>query len=204
MMSRRTILKLVALLPWGGAAIAKVLAKAPLSPRPAFAPYLPAEFPKWDRAIDGLSCPFQWTRNLERSRLPADMAVPRAGQVWEAVHDCEVAYRVMIDPVTPPSTSKRVLYEELLARAGGLAPLRRGERIRILGVDDPRKPLRVDFQPVRYQELQQAIVPEDVWMRAGYRGYELSLKSARTIADFAQEPGQTYFNRAFRLVEDTA
>lgn len=87
---------------------------------------------------------------------------------------------------------------------GGIAHLRQGERIRVLGVDDARKPLRVTFQPVRYEELHEGIVPEDIRSAPGYLGYELSAKTARTIADFQKGQCPTYFNEVFRLVEDAA
>jgi hypothetical protein len=69
-------------------------------------------------------------------------------------------------------------------------------------VDDPSKPLRVTFQPIRYQELHAGTVPEDIRKPPGYFGYEMSLKSAKTLADFVKEAGQAYFNEAFGLVED--
>ncbi|MGO8927498.1 MAG: hypothetical protein ACLQU3_11480 [Limisphaerales bacterium] len=200
MMSRRTLLKLVALLPWAGPAIAKALANSQYRPGPVHAPYLPAAFPKWNRVIDGLSDAGKWALDIERSRLPDDIAVPRAGQVWATVRDCQVSFRVSISHQVSAADSARFLQD--FARLFGVARLRRGERVRILGVDDPNKPLRVTFQPVRCQDLQESIVPEDVRRSRGYVGHELSLKTAKTLPDLGKEPFQTYFNEAFRLVED--
>ena len=200
MMSRRTLLKLVALLPWAGPAIAKALANSQTHPARVYAPFLPAEFPKWNRAIDGLSDTGKWALDLDRSWLPEDIVVPRAGQVWTTIRDCQVAFRISIDDHGPQTDPMSFLHD--FARLFGSAQLRLGDRIRILEVDDPNKPLRVTFQPVRYQELQEDIVPEDIRRTPGYRGYELSVKTAKTIADFGAEPCQTYFNEAFGLAED--
>jgi hypothetical protein len=83
----------------------------------------------------------------------------------------------------------------------GEAKLRRGERVRILPVEDP-KPVCVSFLPVRYEELHQDIVPEEVRKLPCYQGYMLQLKTAKTVPDFAKGNSQTYFTEAFRLVED--
>ena len=201
-MSRRTLLKLVALLPWAGLAIAKVLAKSQYRPGPVYAPYLPAEFPTWNRAIDGLSDAGKWALDIERSRLPDDIVVPRAGQVWTTVRDCQASFRAIVDHQVTQADPARLLQD--FARLFGVAHLRQGERVRILGVDDPSKPLSVTFQPICYQELQESLVPEDMRKSPGYIGYEMSLKSAKTLADFAEEPGQAYFSEAFRLVVGAA
>ena len=200
MMSRRTLLKLVALLPWAGPAIAKALAKSHYRPGPVCTFYLPAEFPKWNRAIDGLADVGKWALDIERSRLPEDMLFPHEGQVWEAVRDCQVSFHASIDFQVSQADPAKLLHD--FARQFGNAYLRQGERIRILGLDDPNKPLRVTFQPVRYQELHDGIVPQDVRQTPGYLGYELWARTAKTVADFGQEPCQTYFSEAFGLVED--
>jgi hypothetical protein len=92
-MTRRTLLKLLVLLPLVGPGIAKALAKSGLKPARRFTPYLPAEFPKWNRAVDGLEEAGSWVLKLERSRLPQNVLFPQVGQVWEAVRDCEVQFR---------------------------------------------------------------------------------------------------------------
>ncbi len=84
----------------------------------------------------------------------------------------------------------------------GLAQLQRGERVRILEVGP--KPIVVDFRPLRYHELHESIVPEETRRKPGYQGYTLRVKTAKTIADFREEICKTYFNEAFRLVEDVA
>ncbi len=202
MMSRRTLLKLVALLPWAGPLIAKALAKSSFPSKRVYAPYLPTTFPEWNRAIDGLSDAGKWAMDIERSRLPAGLVLPRVGQIWVAVRDCQVAFRASFDyhaAQADPATAFRDF-----ARVFGSAQLREGERIRVLGVDDPNQPLRVTFQPIRYKELDEHIVPEDTRKSPGYCGYELSAKTARTIGDFGKQACSTYFNEAFRLVEDAA
>ena len=55
--------------------------------------------------------------------------------------------------------------------------------------------------PLRYDELHEYIVPEETRQLAGYEGYTLSVKTARTISDFGKGPCHTYFNEDFRLVE---
>jgi hypothetical protein len=203
-MNRRTLLKFVALFPLVGPTIAKALVKPDLKPALSYRPYIPSFFPKWDKAVDGLEEAGKWAIELERARLPSGMVAPRVGQVWETVRDCEVGLR-------PHFVSREHYMAETKQAAAatwrlmmlcGLARLRQGEKIRIVGLDDEKKPLHVTFQPVRYNELHAGIVPEDVRQAPEYAGYELSVKTAKTMADFAKRASQTYFNEAFRLVED--
>lgn len=234
-MTRRTLLKLAVLLPLVGPGIAKVLTKPKLKPAPGYAPYLPAGFPKWNQTIDGLEDAGSWVLSIERSRLPQDMMFPQVGQVWEAVGDCDVGFRANITfrqpqpgatgvpkgvapvqgPVVDPAGSLGCMMPsagQLLARPHrpvffpfGGAQLTRGERVRITSVDGP-PPIFVHFQPLRYHELQAAIVPEDLRKLPGYSGYVLSLKTARTISDFAlaKKIRQTWFIEAFKLVKGVA
>ena len=195
-MTRRTLLKLVALLPWAGPAVAKALAKFQVPLGPVYSPYLPAEFPKWNPAVDGLSDVGKWALDIERSRLPRDMVFPRVGQVWVAVRDCQVDLRVSIEQ--PKSAAAPATLLQYFARLFSVAHLDQGERVRVVELDHPDKPLSVTFQPVRYLELQDGIVPEDTRQSPGYSGYALSLRTARTISCFGKEPCQTYFNEAFR------
>ena len=44
---------------------------------------IPKHFPKWDKITDGPGDAGLWALDCERSRLPADMVVPRTGQIWE-------------------------------------------------------------------------------------------------------------------------
>jgi len=204
-MNRRTLLKFVALFPLVGPTIAKALVKPDLKPALSYGPYIPSFFPKWDKAVDGLEEAGKWAIELERARLPSGMVTPRVGQVWETVRDCEVGLRSHFasrERHMPETKQTAAATWRLMMMMGGKTLLRQGERIRILGLDDEKKPLHVTFQPVRYSELHAGIVPEDVRQAPEYAGYELSVKTAKTIADFAKGVSQTYFNEAFRLVED--
>ncbi len=139
--------------------------------------------PKWDRGIDGPEDAWKWAADYERSLLPGDIIFPHAGQIWEAVRDCEVNFIALIPKTILP---------------GGRTRLEERERVRIL-TDDP-KPIHVTFQPVRYHELHPSIVPQDIRNRPGYLYYWLSLRIARTPSCLHEEPG--FFHEIFRLVED--
>lgn len=133
------------------------------------------------------------------------MVFPRVGQVWETLRDCDVTFRPWFPTMQNEigSTGKvRPVPLPLQWRLGLRARLQKGEGIRIIRFDDNNKPLRITFQPLRYAELQAQIVPEDIRQVPGYAGYELSVKTAKTMADFGKDAPQTYFNEAFRLVRD--
>jgi hypothetical protein len=205
MITRRTLLKFFALVPLVGPAIAKAVIKAETKPSLVRGPYLPAWFPKWDRAVDGLESAGKWSVEIKRSWLPCGMVVPRVGQIWETLQECEVAFRpCFAHGQTEIGAAGKMRYDPVLFRflVGGKTRLQSGEAIRIIGLDDNEKPLRVSFHPLRYVELHAQNVPEDIRRVPGYEGYELSVKSAKTIADFGKEDCRTYFNEAFRLVED--
>jgi len=204
-MNRRTLLKVLGLFPLIGPALAKALAKFDLKPPLRSGPYLPAFFPQWDKAVDGLEEAGKWAIEIERARLPSDMQVPRVGQIWETVRDCEVPFRPCFAQDQSPDGWARTKHFAALPwklMFGGEAEVRQGERIRVIGVDNPIKPLEVRFQPLRYDELQAGIVPEEVRCAPGYVGYEFSTKTAKTLPDFGKGPCGTYFNEAFRLVAD--
>ena len=201
-MTRRALLKLVALVPWAGPVILKALAKAEYPAQRLCFPLIPTAYPKWDPAIDGLSDAWKWVKDIERSRLPKGMVVPRAGEVWVALCDCQVAFQASLDFQAAAGDTEGL--QAAFLGSFGLASLRQGMQVRILGVDDPEKPLRVTFQPVRYDEVQEGIMPEAVRRSPGYRGYELSAQTARTITAFGKEECPTYFNETFKLVEDKA
>jgi hypothetical protein len=205
-MTRRSLFKLLALLPWVGPTVVQALTKAGPAAKTVYAPYLPAFFPKWNRAIDGLEDAGKWVSDIEQALLPRDIVFPQVGQIWEAVRNCEVTFRASI--CVPESDTELLLKKcgpkfisahlDLLAR-GGRAQLPQGEKVRIVGIVD-YKPLYVVFKPIRYDELHERIVPEGVRLANGYCGYELSLKIARTISDFDKANCQTYFNEVFRPV----
>lgn len=144
--------------------------------------------PKWNRVTDDIDSKdvLRGARDYERSLLPPDLTFPRTGQIWEAVRDCEVRYIAWIPKSIPSS---------------GMAQLRQGERVRILELDDP-KPIHVTFQPVRYHELQESIVPREIRRRLGYSRYVLSLRLAYTVCCLREET--QFFCDLFRLVEDAA
>jgi len=211
-MKRRTLLKLLSLLPFAGPVITKALATSGHKPAQAYAPYLPTDFPKWNKAIDGLEDAGKWALDIERSLLPQHMMFPRVGQVWETVRNCQVAFHVPLQVDFAQADASGLLKDAagtfvsanraLLVR-GGMADLRQGEKVRILDVDSP-KPLCVSFLPLRYQELHENIVPKQIRNLSGYHGYTLQVRTAWTIADFSKETCQTYFNEAFRLIQDSA
>jgi len=151
--------------------------------------------------------------DYERCRLPPDMVVPRVGQVWETVRDCEVQFHACISPRSKFGTAG---LPKTFAHFGpvdmksymvqfGIAHLGRDERVRVVGVDSP-KPIFVTFRPLRYHELHESIVQEQFRRIPDYTGYMLQVKTAKTISDlcWGSHRDQTFFNEAFRLVEDAA
>jgi hypothetical protein len=191
-MTRRTLFKILGLFPLVGPAIAMALVKSDIQPACPSGPYLPKYFPKWDRVVDGLESAGSWAIGIERSRLPSAMVVPRVGEIWETIRDCEVDFRPFV------SGPLRMDAKAFFSLSGGKAHLRHGEKIRILSVDHPDKPLQVCFQPVRYDELHALIVPNEIRLRPGYSGYQMSVKTARTIADFGKDAPRTFFSDGFR------
>ncbi len=203
-MTRRTLFKLLGLLPLVGPSLAQAVVKAGTKIRRVYGPYVPASFPKWDRAIDGLESAGKWVTEFERSWLPSNTVFPQEGQIWETIQDCEVPFRASIDFRPKPNqpflaSPDAMLFMKL---AFGCATLRKGERVRVLEADGP-KPVQVGFVPVRYQDLHEEIVPEATRKHPGYSGYILHLKTAKTAVEFNPKP-QTYFTESFKLVEDSS
>jgi len=173
---------------------------------------IPREFPKWDRTIDGLEDAGRWALDCERSRLPTGIVIPRAGQIWETVRDCEVCFRAHINFPRPKLNQAfgvikdpgRFEPRDFLAymMQFGTAILRQSERVRILELGEV-KPVAITFVPVRYHELHESIIPAKVRALSTYHGgYQLSVKTARSVSDFQKGACQTYFNEDFHLVED--
>jgi hypothetical protein len=204
-MSRRTLLKLLSMIPVAGPAIAKLLIKPGCAPA-IVSSCFPSHFPKWDKKVDGLECAGKWVLDIERSRLPRNILFPRAGQIWEAVRDCEVAFSPCIAFPDPQSPQGQRDLQKLQAAPhvviGSRVLLRKGERVRILEIHDP-KPIFVNCVPLRYDELHDSVVPSETRKFPGYRGYKLQIKTAKTIADLCQEGCRAFLNESFKLVQDT-
>lgn len=205
-MTRRTLLKYAALLPFAGPILAKALSSAPGKSTAPVLPYLPAYFPNWDKSVDGLESVGAWVLEIESARVAAAGVLPKGGQIWEAKHDCEVAFRALIDSGPMPHATFAALSPMDLNLFFGLgtARLRRGERIRILEMNS--KPVSAGFVPLRYDDLEACIIPQEIRDRPGYRGYELSVKLSRTISDSCRGTSdhQTFFNESFRFVADAS
>ena len=177
---------------------------------------IPRNFPKWDKAVDGIEDACNWALELERSRLPVGLVVPRAGQLWETIRDCEVNFHAQIHlPQVRhlnqasfisigQNKAEHLEWQRYAMMRFGTAVLHGGERVRILHLPEP-KPIEIRFVPVRYHELHESIIPEKVRTLDHYHGcYELTTKIARTISDFRKNSRHAYFNEDFRLVEDIA
>ncbi|HTL54026.1 MAG TPA: hypothetical protein VL361_00045 [Candidatus Limnocylindrales bacterium] len=201
-MTRRTLLKLAGLLPFAGPLLAKALAQSFPQPAVSFVPYLPSYFPGWNRVVDGLEDAGKWALDIELSHIPANVVMPREGQVWQALRDCEVHFQASI-PLRSPFVvlAKPAPVDINLLLGFGTAQVPCGERVRIL--EPGPKSLNVSFVPVRYHELQEQIIPEVIRKTAGYGGYTLSLKIAKTVADLCRKGSpQLAFSEVFRLLDN--
>ena len=99
---------------------------------------------------------------------------PRAGQIWEVTHDCESQIQYLFSaPIT-------------FSASGKLAP---GEQVRIAADMTDPEGIVVRFQPVRYEELHDRLVPADIREMPRYKQYLLSVKTE-------------YFHEQFRLIDD--
>lgn len=173
---------------------------------------IPRELPKWDKKTDGLTDPGLWALDCERSRLPAGIIFPWAGQIWETIRNCEVMFHASLDFPRPKLNQVfgvakgpgRFEPSDLLIymMQFGTAILQQGERVRILEPGEA-KPINITFVPVRYHELHESIIPAKVRALSIYHGvYELSVKTVRSVPDFQKGSGQSYFNEEFHLTED--
>ena len=122
--------------------------------------------------------------NTSSPLLPAGTVLPREREVWESRHECVVRWAASL--AGHPRN--------------GTVRLPSGERLRVIGVDDPR-PICVHFQPLRYKELEDAIVPAAIRQRPEYTHYWLFVRIAR-VSFFPDEP--PYLHEDFRLVEHAA
>ena len=201
-MTRRTLLKLAAMLPFAGPLLAKVLAQPAGKPPTCSLPYLPAHFPKWNRAVDGLEDAGNWALDLEWSRICAEAVLPIEGQIWEAVRDCEVPLLASISraPISAINFAGLSPAEINLPLGFGTARLCLGERVRI--VESGPKPVTIHFVPVRYEQLHDNLVPPQLRHAPGYSGYTLQLKLARTVSDLCKvgSASRIFFSETFTLV----
>src|SRR6266480_7197850 len=165
--------------------------------------------PKWNKLTDDIDSVdyLRRAQDYERALLPPDIAFPHAGQVWEAVRDCEVWFRVLFSMTATPNvwlpkaaaavSLPTPMSKEFLV-PGGKARLQQGERVRIRSVDDASKPLHVTFVPLRYDELYESIVPPD--HRRSSSHYVLTLRTAYTPCCSRED--RAFFSELFRLVEE--
>jgi len=184
MMTRRMLLKLVALLPLAGPAIAKALTRGPYKPRVVYGPFLPRDFPQWNKTIDGLEEAWKWAAAFERTQLPPDAVFPQVSQVWEAIRDCQVNFQV-----TVTFRNGRPFYPV------GTASLKQAAQVRVTELDGPI-PLQVSFSPLRWEQVQ---LPEQL-KSLGNSDLRLRLRTVRTRC--CVDKKAVYFSEAFRLVED--
>jgi hypothetical protein len=174
--------------------------------------------PKWDKAVDGIDFSEYWkfAQDLELSLLPANTVFPLAGQIWEAVRDCEVYCDLKMTRPAPQLNKVRlpdgmaVIMQgiEMPGPAtcmpwwGAKVPLQKGEQLCVVEADDcgGTSPLRASLQPVRYEELHASIVPEKFRTLPGYKGYRLSVPTARSKWSVTKEGA--YLNEDFVLIAD--
>ena len=161
--------------------------------------------PKWNKATDDIDTGefFARAQDYERSFLPSGIAFPRTGQIWEAMRDCQVNFvasfssALLLKPAWPgchpPESAAPIPF--------GQSRLAQGERVRVEFAEDS-KPLAVWFQPLRYDELHESIVPAEVRNAPGYLQYRLILRTAPTLRWLHE--ASDYFTEAFRLIEDVA
>lgn len=99
---------------------------------------------------------------------------PRKGQIWEVIDGCD--------------TQIEYLFTAPIALSGS-GSLTAGERVCVMTEPANPQPPEVSFQPVRYAELHDHLVPPDIRNTPRYKQYVLSVKTE-------------YFYEHFRLIED--
>ena len=102
-------------------------------------------------------------------------SIPRAGQIWEVIDDCEVQVQFLF---TAPITFS------------GSGRLTAGEQVGIIGETADPQPAMVNFLPVRYEELHARLVPLDMRETPRYKKYLLWVKTG-------------YFQDHFRLIRES-
>ena len=171
--------------------------------------------PKWDKTIDGLDFGgyAQFAEKLELSLLPPGTIFPKAGQIWEAIHDCEVFCTLRMAQPGPPLKKVQVANgtvfmsglivpgaETRLPWAGKVV-LPKGEQLCVVDFAGCGSTtlLQASLQPVRYEELHASMVEEKFRALPGYKGYSLSVRTARSKWCVVKEP---YLNEDFFLVKE--
>jgi hypothetical protein len=174
---------------------------------------------KWNKTTDGVdvdaAASLRWAMEYERSLLPPSTIFPRPGQVWETVRDCEVGFEACMTYSGPKFTTvrfpngRRVTMQAIGKRdvvlPFGTARLPKGERVRVVTrtgtaeFADP-KPLYVLLQPLRYDELRESIVPQELRTASTYTGDRLCVSTARPEHWFGAKAA--CLNEDFRLIED--
>ncbi len=138
--------------------------------------------PKWNKITDDIDWNDSQRRSqdYERSLLPRDFVFPRPGQIWTVVRDCEVPSPPLIGP------KGSLFFPKVL--------LRKGQRVRILPLDNP-KPLLVRFELLPCRERHESRTANGLQQ-------EFWLRTTRVVRISKKETGG--FNELFMLVEDVA
>ena|ERR1700722_5163099 len=101
---------------------------------------------------------------------------PRKGQIWEVIDGCDAHIQYLF---TAPITFS------------GTGRLAAGEQVCVTTATADPPPEVVSFLPVRYAELHDSLVPQDIRETPRYKEYLLSVKTG-------------CFYEHFRLVKDLA
>lgn len=102
--------------------------------------------------------------------------IPQQGQIWKVVAGCEVQIQYLFTaPITFSGTGK----------------FSAGERVRVVADAGSTLPAVVYFLPVRYAELHDQLVPQDIRDTPRYKEYLLSVAAE-------------YFQEHFRFIKNSA
>src|ERR1035437_5950793 len=109
-------------------------------------------------------------RLLGKALLPRGLRYPKKGEVWEAIEDFKISYM----------TAHHAAY-----KGGGDAVLPRGERVTCKSEFEP--PFEgAYFRAVRYDALQDQIVPQSEQENPYYDGYYFSIDTVDLNHHFKQ------------------